>query len=94
MSDHENQPRAAWGPGEQLRIGKIHGAQTGRWRSDGRATHTVYPIKYMVVTGELTSGFIFYGPFDSMDVARQWAGSNLRTDTFYRVHNMHDVGSN
>lgn len=89
--EHENQPRSAWEPAESLRIGKIHGAVTGRWRSDGRVTHTVYPVKHMVVTGGLTTGFTFYGPFDSVGLARQWAGSNLRTDTFYRINNMFEV---
>ena len=76
----------------RLRAIKPHGAETGRWRSDGRVKHTVYPIKYMVVTGELTTGFTFYGPFDTMDKAGQWATANLRAGTFHRVHTMYDVG--
>ena len=93
---HENQPRKAWEPGHdgRLRNVTVHGATTGRWRGDGRVNHTVYPIKYMVVTGELTTGFTFYGPFDTLDKAGQWATVNLRAGTFHRVHNMYDVGSN
>ncbi len=68
------------------------GTVTGRWpRRDGRVTNTVYPVKYMVVTGELPTGFIFYGPFETTARADRWARLNLRSDTFYRVHNMFDV---
>jgi len=57
----------------------------------GRVSHTVYPIKYMVVTGELTTGFTFYGPFETINKAGQWATTNLKSGTFHRVHNMYDV---
>jgi hypothetical protein len=45
----------------------------------------------MLVTGELTTGFMFYGPFDTMDKAGQWATANLKPGTFHRVHNIIDV---
>lgn len=57
----------------------------------GRVTHTVYPTKYMVVTGELTTGFQFYGMFDNAAVAGRWATLNIKGNAPYRVHNMHDV---
>ncbi len=69
-----------------------HGATTGRWLGKGgRVTNTVYPIKYMVVTGELTTGFVFYGPFDSVAATERWATHNLKRGTPHRVHNMFDV---
>lgn len=69
-----------------------YGFQTGRFpRKDGRVTNTVYPIRYMVVTGELPTGFLFYGPFETTIRADRWATLNLKTGTFYRVHNMFDV---
>lgn len=57
----------------------------------GRRTHTVYPTKYLLVTGELTTGFDFYGPFDSVEKAGRWATDNLKAGEFHRVHNMHEV---
>lgn len=89
MTDHENQPREAWEPG--LEIGKMHGVVTGRWRSDGRVSHTMYPVKCMVVTGGLTLGFVFYGMFDNYGQAVQWALNNLKPDTSYRIDNINEV---
>lgn len=57
----------------------------------GRRTHTVYPTKHLLVTGELTTGFEFYGPFDTVEKAGRWATDNLKKGEFHRVHNMHDV---
>jgi hypothetical protein len=69
-----------------------HGTVTGRWSGNtGRITNTVYPIKYMVVTGELTTGFVFYGPFDSLSKAGQWATYNLKDGLPHRVHSIFDV---
>ncbi len=71
---------------------QIHGSQTGRFpRRDGRETNTIYPVRYMVVTGELPTGFTFYGPFETTARADQWATINLKAGAFYRVHNMFDV---
>jgi len=60
-----------------------HGTTTGRWppRDDGRKTNTVYPVKYLVVAGGLPSGFTFYGPFDNVNTACQWAAGNLKKGT-------------
>ncbi len=57
----------------------------------GRVSRTVYPIKYLVVTGELTTGFQFYGPFNTRDAAGQWATGNLKSGLPHRVHDMFDV---
>jgi hypothetical protein len=66
--------------------------QTGRWSGKGgRTSHTVYPIKYLLVTGDLTTGFQFYGPFATVASAGQWATRNLKPGTPHRVHNMYDV---
>ncbi len=54
-------------------------------------THVVYPIKCLVVTGELDTGFTFFGPFDGLRAAGEWATRNLRTNIPYRVHNFYDV---
>jgi hypothetical protein len=47
----------------------------------------------MVVTGELTVGFQFYGPFDTVAEAGQWASANIKEGTPRRVHDFHDVRS-
>jgi len=52
-------------------------ATTGRL-SGGRVKHTIYPVKYMVVTGDLTTGFQFYGPFDTVEKAEEWAAHGLK----------------
>ena len=71
------------------------GTVTGRFPPGklnfGRVTHTVHPIKHMVVTGELTTGFIFYGLFDTVEKAVQWGDHNLKSGTLYRVHTLFDV---
>jgi hypothetical protein len=33
--------------------------------------------KHIVVTGNLMTGFKFYGPFDDFDAADEWAATNL-----------------
>ncbi len=69
-----------------------HGTMTSRWPGrGGRVTHTVFPVKHMVVTGELTTGFRFYGPFDTLTAAGRWATANLKPGTPHRVHDMFDV---
>ena len=94
MTDHKNQPCEEWILGEDgpIRMTNIHGAGTGRWRGDGRVTSTVYPIKYMVVLGDMERGFTFYGPFVTIDRAHKWAILNLRTGTPHDIHRMYDVG--
>lgn len=57
----------------------------------GRVSRIVYPIRYLVVTGELTTGFQFYGPFNTRDAAGQWATGNLKSGLPHRVHDMFDV---
>jgi len=71
-----------------------HEMMTKHWlNKHGRVTNTVYPIRYMVVTGELTTGFQFYGPFNTVAAAGQWATTNLKVGTLHRVHNIFDVRS-
>lgn len=75
-------PKEAWN----------HGTVTGRWPGmNGRATHTVYPVKYMVAVGDLTKGFQFYGPFTEDKYAARWAYNNLKRGTTYQVHSLFDV---
>lgn len=71
---------------------QYHGADQhyGRWSGE-RLTHTVWPTKYMVGTGELTRGFTFYGPFKTVDVANEWARLNLKASTEHHVHKLVDV---
>jgi hypothetical protein len=80
-------------PDGRLRMEKVRGVTTGRWRGDGRSTNTVYPVKYMVALGDLRSGFSFYGPFRTVADADGWADANLRSGNAYRVYNMFDVRS-
>ena len=54
-------------------------------------TNTMYPVKHLVVTGELTTGFKFYGPFESVPKAGQWAVANLKDGLPYRIHNLFEV---
>ena len=77
---------------ERVKVHQCHGTTTGRWRPDGRTSNTVYPVKHMLVTGELTTGFQFYGPFDTVAKAGQWATDNLRPGTAHRVHDIFYVG--
>ncbi len=57
----------------------------------GRKTHTVYPVKYMVVVGDLNSGFQFYGPFKDVHAADKWATDNLRVGMRCNVYPLFDV---
>jgi hypothetical protein len=43
------------------------------------------------VTGEMTTGYTFFGPFKGLAAARQWAIDNLKDSTVYRVHDIHRV---
>jgi len=74
---------------------QYHGAVPGRFPPStlnfGRATHTVYPIKYMVAVGGLSEGFQFYGPFTMDQFATQWAYDNLKRGIEYRVYPMFDT---
>lgn len=71
----------------------VHGTTTGRWRgvAPGRKSHTVYPVKFLVTTGSLETGFTFYGPFDHPTTAREWAKENLTEDTSFSVYNLQNV---
>lgn len=71
---------------------------TGRTKTEGggskngdRKTHVTYPLKYLLITGELTTGFRFYGPFDSVEKAGRWATDNLKVGEFHRIHDLCDV---
>ncbi len=92
---HENQPREAWQNDDPVTGSGTTPAsmKTGRWSSKaGRSTHTVYPVKFLVTTGSLESGFTFYGPFDHPTTAREWARTNLMMDTPFSVFNLQNVG--
>ena len=68
------------------------GTVTGRWpRRDGRVTNTVYAKQYMVIVGTLGQGFEFYGPFDTVAKAAEWAGDNLHTGVYVNVEEFHNV---
>ena len=74
------------------------GTRTGRWPSasngGGHAqTHTVYPQKYMVVTGGLSLGHQFYGPFENAAKANDWAVANLKDGALYRIYAINGVPS-
>lgn len=56
-----------------------------------KTSHVVHRDAFILVTGELTTGFHFYGPFDSVELAGKWAQDNLKDGTFYRTQAMHDV---
>ncbi len=64
----------------------------GGSKGGDRKTHVTYPLKYLLITGELTTGFRFYGPFDSVEKAGRWATNNLKPGEFHRVHDLYDVG--
>ena len=70
---------------------QYHGAQTGRWPSTAKRTHTVYPTKYVVVTGTLDEGFTFYGSFTTAILASDWADLNLKREVEHRVLPLNDV---
>ena len=59
--------------------------------SDLRKNHEVLVAEFMVATGELTTGMVFYGPFSKRDAAGAWASKNLKDGTPYRVHTLHRV---
>lgn len=56
-----------------------------------RKSHTMLKTSYILVTGELTLGFTFYGPFDDPAKAGQWAAKNLKNGVFYRTHQLQDI---
>ena len=56
-----------------------------------RKSRTVLKDAFVLITGELTLGFTFYGPFDTRVAAGEWAQANLKAGVFHRVHAMQDV---
>lgn len=74
---------------------QTHGTTTGRFPPGdvgfGRATHTVYPVKYVVTVGGLSGGFQFYGPFSEDKHAARWVYNNLKRGTDCSIHKMSDV---
>jgi len=76
-----------------------YGTRTGRWpaaiagaRMNRRLrSHTVYPQKWMVVTGGLSMGFKFYGPFENAAKANLWADANLKDGDLYRIYTLNEV---
>ena len=74
---------------------QAHGVKTGRWPTScvPLKTHISYPVKYLLATGELTTGFTSYGPFDGSRKAYQWAEANLKVGEYCRVVTMNEVRS-
>ena len=60
--------------------------------SDLRKSRTVLKVQYMVVTGELTTGLAFYGPFPAHETANKWALDNLKGNVAYEIHDIHKPG--
>lgn len=80
------------GRGRTIEMVQAHGTVTDRGLgTSGLSSHTVYPVKYMVATGNLTTGFDFYGPFATMVAANLWVTANLKVGTSIRVHAIFDV---
>ena len=81
----------------ELPKGITIGTRTGRWpsaASGGHArSHTVYTKKYIAVTGDLSAGFKFYGPFENAAFANGWADANLKDGDPYRVYLLNEVKS-
>lgn len=53
--------------------------------------NTVYPKRYLVSTGSIITGFVFYGPFKEYDKALLWKTHNLHVGTQCRIVEMFDV---
>ncbi len=68
----------------------VHGTTTGRWPA-ALKTHVSYPVKYLLVTGSLTTGFTFYGPFGTPHAASSWAEANIKAGEFCNVIDMKEV---
>jgi len=58
---------------------------------NGLKTHIVYRPSYIVVTGNLSAGFSFYGPFDGILKAEKWVEENLKAGEWWQVHIMSNV---
>lgn len=43
----------------------------------GLASRIIPPVRFMVVAGSLGEGLSFYGPFDYVAAAREWATLNM-----------------
>ncbi len=56
-----------------------------------RKSHTTLKTSYLLVTGELSRGFTFYGPFNTPADAGKWAAGNLKKDVFYLLHDLQNV---
>lgn len=50
---------------------------------DDLKTHTVYPVRFMVVVGELHDGFRMYGGFESFEKAQTWAQENMKREDWH-----------
>ena len=58
---------------------------------DAGSTRIAYPLKYLVITGDLTNGFDFYGSFDTTSEADRWASSNLKKSIVYKIYPLKHV---
>jgi hypothetical protein len=54
-------------------------------------THVMYPLRFMVVTGNLPTGFRFYGMFDTHSEAQNWVDKNLRSELLASIHSIRKV---
>ncbi len=53
--------------------------------------NTIYPKRYIVTTGDLIQGFLFYGPFDTYPRVQSWLLDNLHADTPFNIVELFDV---
>lgn len=54
-------------------------------------THVTYPQVYLVAVGDMTEGFVFYGPFKSAEIAVAWAVDNLKVGESVQIYPMSHV---
>jgi len=55
----------------------------------GLKSHVIPHVQYMVVAGRIDRGLSFYGPFESMPQAYDWAGEYLDDDCAQEVIPLH-----
>lgn len=54
-------------------------------------THTSYSKVYIVVVGDMTEGFEFYGPFSDARAAMSWAVANFKVGEGLQIYPMNHV---
>ena len=61
---------------------------------NGVSTHIIYPLKYIVYTGNIATGLRIYGPFDDNENALDWVKTNVALGTVFSTAPMFDVRDN